>query len=144
MIEFIKFLNDNGLLNVAWVVLTVFGSLVLNILRKTIKNKYVLNLLKQGANWAVAVNAQNVSLSSSERFEKGKQYLISIADKHGMNFLDSTIEGLLELAYQQYKVNGGDNHFQPKQDDKPVNINNDNQSNSQYKQHAPFDPSANK
>lgn len=110
--EFIKFLNDNGLLNVAWVVLTVFGSLVMNELKKNMKNKYVINLLKQGADWIAALNAQNVSLSNSERFEKGRQYLNSIADKHGMSFLDTTINALLENAYQAYKQGGGDIHTQ--------------------------------
>lgn len=67
-----EFINYNGLLNVAWVVLTVLGSLLMNEFKKNMKNKYVINLLKQGADWIVALNAQNVSLSNSERFEKGR------------------------------------------------------------------------
>jgi hypothetical protein len=113
--EFINFLNDNGLLNVAAVVITVFGSAVLNILRKNVHNKNVdgaIALLQRVALGEVARNAQNVGLSNSDRFNKGVQYLKSVCDQRGFSFLDSTLEGILESAYQSYKASGKDIHTQ--------------------------------
>lgn len=118
--EFVKFLNDNGLLNVAFVVISVFGSYVLNITRKFIKNKNVNNaveLLQRLAKGEVAKNSQIVGLSNHDRFDKGVQYLKSVAIQRGFSVLDSTIEGILEGAYQTYKSENKDIHTQVQQDE---------------------------
>ena len=130
MIKFLENLLNSGVLDVAGVVLTYFASMFLHTKHKQVKNQYVLNLMEQGAKWIVASSAQNVALSSSERFEKGKNYLLSIAKEHNMQFLDTTISGMLERAYQQYKSNGGDIHFQTQEDiDRMLGDTADNSSN---------------
>ncbi|WP_181399039.1 phage holin, LLH family [Apilactobacillus micheneri] len=99
---------------------------------------FVLNLLEQAAKYIVALVAQNPAYSLSERFTVARNYLLSIADKHGMQFLDTTINGLVESAFQNYKNNiGGDIHTQVHDDTKQRVYLDNNDNNDQPSQHKP-------
>lgn len=47
-----------------------------------------------------------------------------------MSFLDTTINALLENAYQAYKQSGGDIHTQQHSDEQVVKVNLDDKDNS--------------
>lgn len=69
-----------------------------------------LDLGHKLADIAVPSMAVLSALSKTDRGKEAERYVNNELKKHGFNFDTQTITGLVEKAYQAYKVSGGDNH----------------------------------
>lgn len=69
-----------------------------------------LDLGHKLADIAVPTMAVLSALSKTDRGKEAERYVNVQLKKHGFDFDAQTITGLVEKAYQAYKVSGGDNH----------------------------------
>lgn len=80
----------------------------------TEKNVHAQQALELGlklANVIVPELAVMESLSKSERKKEGMRFVNAQLKANGWDLDVQTIAGLVEKAYQAYKISGGDNHF---------------------------------
>ncbi|MCT3589304.1 hypothetical protein EFS21_01555 [Levilactobacillus brevis] len=111
-----NWLNNAGVFAFLLVLIPAVYKLVKPVLThkvQTEKNTHVKQALEVGLNLAntiVPEMAVMAGLSKSDRKQEAIRFVNAQLTANGFDLDAQTISGLVEKAYQAYKVSGGDNH----------------------------------
>ena len=111
-----NWLNNAGVFAFLLVLIPTVYKLVKPLLTRKVqteKNVHVKQALEVGLNLAntiVPEMAVMAGLSKSDRKQEAMRFVNAQLTANGFDLDAQTIAGLVEKAYQAYKVSGGDNH----------------------------------